>query len=109
MTREEYYEMAKGVLSREEFIKMFGIEPVDFQDLTWNYNLETAYNEFLNSVDYYADDEVDEGCIEIDLSDDDFDGDFEDAFEDDYNSNLFCDDTGFCSGSSCPNFYKCHG
>jgi len=105
MTREEYYEMAKGVLTREEFVKRFGIEPVDFQDLTWNYNLETGYNEFLSAVDYYADDEVDEGVIQIDLSDDDLQEDFEEAL---ISRNMPCDDTGLCSGSSCPNFYKCH-
>lgn len=108
MTREEYYNMAVEVLTIEEFIQKFGFMPVDFEDLTWNFNLETAYNEFMSSSDYYADEEVGEGEIQIDLSDDDSDGDFEDDFDDDYNSNMFCDNSGYCSGSSCPNFFKCH-
>ena len=76
MTRKEYYEMAVEVLTTEEFTQKFGFEPVDFEDLTWNFNLETAYNEFTSSSDYYADEEVDEGEIQIDLSDDDFGGRF---------------------------------
>lgn len=103
MTRREYYEMAVEVLTTEEFVQKFGFTPVDFEDLTWNFNLETAYNEYMGSNDYYADEEVDEGEIQIDLSDDDSDGDF-----DGYSSNMFCDDSGYCGGSSCPNFFKCH-
>jgi hypothetical protein len=29
--------------------------------------------------------------------------------EDDYASNMDCDTWGFCSGSSCPNYWKCGG
>lgn len=28
---------------------------------------------------------------------------------DDYSSNMPCDNTGFCAGSSCSRFYKCMG
>jgi hypothetical protein len=89
MTRKEYYKMAVNVLTTEEFVKKFDFEPVDFEELVWDYNLETAYNEYMAYLD-----------------DDDLQEDFEEAL---ISGNMFCDDTGFCSGSSCPNFYKCHG
>lgn len=91
MTRKEYYKMVVNALTTEEFVKKFDFEPVDFEELVWDYNLETAYNEYMAYLD-----------------DDDLQEDFENALEDDYNSNMFCDTTGFCGGSSCPNFYKCH-
>ena len=27
--------------------------------------------------------------------------------DEDYSSNMPCDNSGFCAGSSCPNFFKC--
>ena len=29
--------------------------------------------------------------------------------DEDYSSNMPCDNSGFCAGSSCPNFFKCQG
>ena len=29
--------------------------------------------------------------------------------DEDYSSNAPCDFSGFCAGSSCPNFFKCKG
>jgi len=29
--------------------------------------------------------------------------------DEDYSSNTPCDNSGFCAGSSCPNFFKCQG
>ena len=92
MTRKEYYKMVVNALTTEEFVKKFGFEPVDFQELVWEYNLETAYNEYMTYLD-----------------DDDLQEDFENALENGYDLNMFCDDTGFCCGSSWPNFFKCHG
>lgn len=105
MTRKEYYEMVVSVLTNEEFVKKFDFEPVDFEELVWDYNLETAYNEYMA----YLDDDLQE----------DFENALEDgykafedackALKDGYSLNMPCDDTGFCFGSGCPNFYKCHG
>ena len=33
---------------------------------------------------------------------------FDDDF-DDYSKNMSCDNTGFCSGPSCPQFFQCKG
>lgn len=33
----------------------------------------------------------------------------DDFFEDDYASNAPCDFSGYCSGTSCPHFFKCKG
>lgn len=30
-------------------------------------------------------------------------------YEDGYASNMPCDTYGMCGGTSCPNFWKCHG
>lgn len=30
-------------------------------------------------------------------------------YEDDYSSNMPCDNTGFCAGSSCSQYYQCQG
>lgn len=32
-----------------------------------------------------------------------------DEEEDDISGNMPCDFTGFCGGTSCPNFFKCKG
>jgi hypothetical protein len=29
--------------------------------------------------------------------------------DEDYSSNMPCDFSGFCTGSNCPNFFKCQG
>lgn len=32
-----------------------------------------------------------------------------DDYDDDYIDNMYCDNTGFCSGYTCPNYWKCKG
>lgn len=38
-------------------------------------------------------------------SDEDDDGE---PIDDGYSSNMYCDNSGYCGGTSCPNYYKCH-
>lgn len=54
-------------------------DTIDFQD--WDESEATEYWE----EDYYG------------------------SANDDYSSNMPCDNTGFCSGSTCPDFIKCKG
>lgn len=35
--------------------------------------------------------------------------DFDKEIEEGFKENMFCDNTGFCCGSSCKNYYKCQG
>ena len=90
--RKEFYEMVVGALRDDEFERIFGEKPVDIMDFDynfdkvhWNQNLEYAYNDFIAGEEY--EDDYDESYADI--------------------SNMYCDDTGYCS-SSCPNFFKCH-
>lgn len=41
---------------------------------------------------------------EVDENTEYYDNDY-----DDYDSNMYCDNTGYCCGSSCPNFVNCKG
>lgn len=56
ITREDFYEMAAENLSHNEFIRLFGCEPLDifdfdydFSKVKWNQALEFAYQECLDS------------------------------------------------------------
>lgn len=35
--------------------------------------------------------------------------DFDREIEEGFRENLFCDNTGYCCGSSCKNYYLCQG
>ena len=36
------------------------------------------------------------------------DDDDDDDDDDGYSSNMYCDNSGYCAGTSCPKFYECH-
>lgn len=38
-----------------------------------------------------------------------FEGEDFEEIEDGYAGNMPCDTYGMCGGTSCPNFFKCHG
>ena len=38
-----------------------------------------------------------------------FEGEDFEEIEDGYAGNMPCDTYGLCGGTSCPNFFKCHG
>ena len=106
MTRKEFYaEIAdysdwfETAEFKRHFEFWYGVEPVDIlkrgydfeRDVKWNETLERAYNDRIEA-----------------------DRDFEECEEfinefDDYESNMPCDFSGYCSGTNCPNFYKCQG
>ena len=48
----------------------------------------------------------DEGFVPVEADEIDEDWPYTDE---DYSSNMPCDNSGFCAGSSCPNFFKCQG
>lgn len=58
-TRKDYYENAVYSLDRDDFERIFGVEPVDImdfgydfdRDVQWNYALEYAYNEYISEED----------------------------------------------------------
>lgn len=55
-TRRDFYEGCVYAMSDADFERIFGVKPADVQaldydferDVTWNYNLEYAYNEYCN-------------------------------------------------------------
>ena len=56
-TRKEFYEMLVENLTHDEFVNALGCEPADIQafeydfdtDVTWNMNLEYAYNAYIDN------------------------------------------------------------
>ena len=32
----------------------------------------------------------------------------DDTIYEDYSDNMFCDNSGYCAGTSCPQYWKCH-
>jgi hypothetical protein len=100
MNRKDFYEEIADYTGWYEdsefynwFTRYYGCEPVDIhvegydfdRDVKWTPNLEEAYQEALAElIEQYED-------------------------EDDYESNMPCDFSGYCSGTNCPNFYKCQG
>lgn len=57
--RKDFYEMCVESLNFEDFARIFGVDPVDImdfdydfdRDVTWNMNLEYAYNEFMDGYE----------------------------------------------------------
>lgn len=118
MERKDWYAICVMSMSIEDFEKIFGVKPVDIwsfdydfdREVTWNQNFEIAYQEYLDN-DYECNDEDENDDItQIDLSDYDDDDDFylHDFYEEYEPQEMTCDLTGYCGGTSCPNWYKCH-
>lgn len=69
--------------------------------LTEGCNEEDARETF-----FLAHDEAIEILDIIEESEDD--ADYEEDYEEDAMGNMFCDNSGYCSGTSCPQYWECH-
>ena len=56
MNRKEFYEMLVDGFTADEFKMYFRVDPIDimsfdynFENVKWNFALETAYNEYCES------------------------------------------------------------
>lgn len=84
-TRKQFIDDVVYCLKDEEVATMFGATKQELEEGTWNQNLEYAYNEYVSQIEAEQEQEDyephDERC---------------------------CDLTGYCSGTSCPNYWNCH-
>jgi len=85
-TREQFTEDVIYCLTDEEVATIFGVTKSELEEGTWNQNLEFAYNEYATEIEYAEEQEQ----------------------EYKPHNEMSCDLTGYCSGTGCPNYWKCH-
>ena len=94
--------------NKEEYKKQYATELYKIEllsqiklDISKKYNVNMAlYNYQLKLTDTE---------VKTILGKEETESDFDNEIIQGFKENMFCDNTGFCCGSSCKNYYKCQG
>ena len=86
ITREQFIDDVDNCLTETDVATMFGVTKQELENDMWNQNLEIAYNEYATEIEYAEEQEQ----------------------EYEPHNEMSCDLTGYCSGTGCPNYWKCH-